>query len=122
MQGIKASDIDEYIAMSSPEVRDKLSRIREIVREMVPEAQETIKYDIPTFTLKGNLLHFAAYKKHIGFYPVPRNNPALMQDMQPYLKGKSTLQFSLKYQLPYPLIRRVVNELVIDHLARTAEK
>ena len=122
MYGGKPSDIDEYISRFPGDVQAILQEIRRTVHQVIPDAVESIKYDIPTFILKGNLLHFAAYKNHIGFYPVPKSNPELLEEIRPFIKGKGTLQFLLKQPIPFQLISKIINELVIENLARNEEK
>lgn len=122
MRGFKSENIDDYIESFPEDIQQILRELRKTVQSAIPEATEAIKYDIPTYMLKGNLLHFAAYKKHIGFYPVPRSNQKLLFEINPYIKGKGTLQFPLNQPIPYKLIRRIVNELVIENLARAEEK
>lgn len=118
MQAFKADNIDQYIALFAPEVQKRLSDIRKMVHEQVPEVEETIKYNMPTFFLQGNLLHFAAYKNHIALYPAPGGDSDLTKEIKRYIKGKSTLQFPLKKDLPYDLIRKIIIELVRDHKPR----
>ena len=103
----KPTTITEYIRQYPPEVRNKLKQIRQAVAKAVPDAGETIKYSIPTFTLNGNMLSFAAYKNHIGFYPIPPVSAAFKKQLAPYQAAKSTLQFPLDKPLPIALIRRV---------------
>ena len=78
------------------------------IREAAPDAEETIKYQMPTFMLKGNLVHFAAFKKHIGFYPVPTGIEAFKDELSAYKQGKGSVQFPLDQPMPYDLIRRIV--------------
>ena len=73
--------IDEYIAQFSPEVQEKLKEIRKIVKEIAPDAQEKISYQMPAFTLNGNLVYFAAFKNHIGFYPTPSGTDAFKEQL-----------------------------------------
>jgi uncharacterized protein YdhG (YjbR/CyaY superfamily) len=98
-------------------VRAILEKIRGIVRQVAPQAQEAIKYGIPTFVLEGNLVHFSAYKSHIGFYPDPRGIQAFAKELAPYRAGKGTIQFPLDQPIPYDLIRRVVIHRVNENLA-----
>lgn len=100
--------IDEYIAGFPPDVQEILEKIRATVREVAPEAKETIKYRMPTFTLNGNLVYFAAYKNHIGFYPVPTGIEAFKDELSAYKTGKGSVQFPLDQPIPYDLIRRIV--------------
>ncbi len=106
MQKIEAKNIDEYIAAFPSDVRERLEQIRNTVRKAAPKAQEAIKYGIPTFVLGKNLVHFAAYKTHIGFYPAPRV-PEFRKAIEPYFSGKGTLQFPLSDPLPLALIAKV---------------
>jgi uncharacterized protein YdhG (YjbR/CyaY superfamily) len=101
-------DIDEYIAGFPKDVQEILQQIRMTIRQAAPDAEETIKYQMPTFTLKGNLVHFAAFKKHIGFYPAPRGIEELKEEIAPYEGAKSSLRFPLDEPIPFGLIRKIV--------------
>jgi uncharacterized protein YdhG (YjbR/CyaY superfamily) len=114
--------IDEYIAGFPDDVQEILKKIRMTIREAAPEAQETIKYQMPTFTLKGNLVYFAAYQKHIGFYPVPTGIEAFKEELSHYKGGKGSVQFPLDKPIPYDLIRRIVQFRVQENLERAAAK
>ncbi len=114
--------IDEYIAGFPPDVREILEKIRATIKQAAPEAQEAIKYRMPTFTLKGNLVHFAAFKKHIGFYPVPSGIEAFKEDLSAYEGGKGSIQFPLDRPIPYDLIGRIVRFLVEENLKKPAKK
>lgn len=105
-----AKSIDEYIAEFPREVQAVLEEVRAVIRGAAPEAEETISYAIPTFDLNGrHLVHFAGYKKHIGFYPVPGGvDEAFKEEMEPYKRGRGTLQFPLGRPMPLDLIRRIV--------------
>jgi uncharacterized protein YdhG (YjbR/CyaY superfamily) len=108
--------ITEYIAGFPKLVAARMRQIRKLVNEEAPEAEEAIKYGMPTFMLNGNLVFFSAYKNHIGFYPVPHTaSPELKMEMQPYLAEKSTLQFPHKEPLPTELIRKVVKARVDEN-------
>jgi uncharacterized protein YdhG (YjbR/CyaY superfamily) len=85
-----------------------LQRLREIVHESAPGAEEAIRYGIPTFRLNGNLVHFAAYKNHIGFYPAPSGIEAFRNELAPYIHGKGTVQFPIDRPVPYDLVRKIV--------------
>jgi len=102
------STIDEYIALFSPPVRDKLNQLRRLVRELAPEATEKISYRMPTFYLNGNLVHFAAYAHHIGFYPTSSGIARFERELVPYKFSKGAVQFPLDEDLPLDLIRRIV--------------
>lgn len=110
--------IDEYIAGFSPDVQDVLQKIRLTIREAAPDAQETISYQMPTFTLKGNLVHFAAFKSHIGFYPVPTGIEAFRDELAVYKQGKGSVQFPLDQPIPYDLISKIVAFRVQENLAK----
>ena len=100
--------IDQYIASFSPEVQAILEKIRLTIRNAAPDAQETISYNIPTFTLKGILVHFAAFKKHIGFFPPVRGDAKLEKAASIYAGEKGNLRFPLDQPIPYGLIERLV--------------
>ena len=115
------ANIDEYIAECPPEIRGVLENIRKTIRQSAPEAEETIKYQIPTFVLYGNLIHFAAYKRHIGMYP-PVRDPDLKAEVAEYEGAKGALRFPLNQPIPYELIGRIVKSRVRENLERAAEK
>jgi uncharacterized protein YdhG (YjbR/CyaY superfamily) len=114
--------IDEYIAGFPPDVQDILEKIRMTIREAAPDAQETIKYQMPTFTLKGNLVHFAAFKKHIGFYPLPTGIEQFKDELSVYKGGKGSVQFPLGKPIPFDLISRIVKFRVQENLERAEAK
>lgn len=102
-------DIDEYIAGFPPNVRKILEQIRSTIQKAVPDAEEAIRYQIPTFRLHGkNLIHFAAFQRHVGLYPAPRGEDAFRKELSKYEGGKGTVQFPLDQPLPLVLIRRIV--------------
>ncbi|WP_088810188.1 MULTISPECIES: iron chaperone [Listeria] len=102
-------NIDEYIAQFSGETKERLEKIRALVHEMAPEATEKISYGIPTFYLNGNLVHFAGYKTHIGFYPGAKGVATFLADVEgKYKYSKGTIQFPLKEDLPVELIEKIV--------------
>ena len=103
------SNIDEYIAGFAPEVQEILQKIRGIVRATAPEAKEKIAYQMPTFTLNGkNLVHFAAFKHHIGFYPTPSGTEKFQAEIAGYKHAKGSIQFPLDMPIPYDLIEKIV--------------
>ena len=124
MDGSKAgfASIDEYIADFPPEIRDKLSQIREVIREAAPEATEKISYQMPTFDLHGNLVHFAAFKNHIGFYPAPRGIEAFKEELAAYKGAKGSVQFPLDRPLPLDLIGRIARFRAEENKERAAAK
>jgi uncharacterized protein YdhG (YjbR/CyaY superfamily) len=114
--------IDEYIAGFPPDVQEILQKIRMTIRHAVPDAEETIKYRMPTFTLHGNLVHFAAFKKHIGFYPVPTGIEQFKDELSTYKGGKGSVQFPLDQPIPFDLISRIVKFRVKENLERAQTK
>lgn len=115
-------DIDEYIAGFPPEVQKLLEKIRRTVSRAAPKAEEAIKYQIPTFTLNGNLISFAAYKKHIGIYPAPREVAEFKKELSAYKGNKSTLQLPLDKPVPVDLISRIVKYQLKRNQAKAATK
>jgi uncharacterized protein YdhG (YjbR/CyaY superfamily) len=113
------SDIDEYIAAFPLDVRVILEKIRLTIRKAAPAAQETIRYNMPTFTLGGNLVHFAAFKKHIGFYPPVKGDAKLAKAVSVYAGEKGNLRFPLDQPIPYGLIGRLVKFRVEKNLSKT---
>ena len=101
-------NIDEYIAGFPKDVQEILEKIRATIRKAAPDAEEAIKYQIPTFTLNGNLVHFAAFKKHIGLYPAPRALEEFKDELSGYKGAKGSVQFPLDQPIPFDLISRIV--------------
>jgi uncharacterized protein YdhG (YjbR/CyaY superfamily) len=112
------ANIDEYIASYSPDVQSILEKIRATIRKAVPEAQEKISYRIPTFTLHGNLIHFAAFKQHVGLYPPVTGDEKLQADIARYRGEKGNLKFPLDEPIPYALITRIVKFRVREQQER----
>lgn len=117
-----APSIDDYIAAFPPDVQDMLQRVRATIRRAAPGAEETIRYQIPTFTLNGNLVHFAAYKHHIGLYPAPRGDAGFERELARYAGGKGTVRFPLDQAIPYDLIRRIVRFRVEENRKKAAAR
>lgn len=104
-----AETIDEYIAEFPSETRELLQEMRALIREVAPEATETISYAIPTFDLNGkHLVHFAGYAHHVGLYPTPSGMTTFKDELAPYASGKGSARFPLDEPLPVDLIRRIV--------------
>lgn len=118
----KPSNIDEYIASFSPDVQTILEKIRSTIRLAAPDAQETISYQIPAFKLDGILVYFAAFKKHIGFYPPVRGDAKLEKAISTYAGEKGNLQFPLHQPIPYGLIERIVKLRVKQNLSKASRK
>ena len=117
-----AKDIDQYISGFPPEVQAILNQVRATIHQAAPEAKETIKYAIPTFELQGNLVHFAAFQKHLGFYPVPSGMAAFEQELAAYKQGKGSVQFPLNQAMPLDLITRIVQFRVAENEKKTLKK
>ena len=118
----KPQSIDEYIAAFSPDVRAILRRTRRTIRAAAPDAQEAISYRIPTFTLDGVLVYFAAFKNHIGLYPPVKGDARLEKAIAPYAGEKGNLRFPLDRPIPYGLIERIVEFRVRQNRAKAAAK
>ncbi len=110
--------IDDYIAGFPPDVQKILKKIRATIRQAAPGAEETIKYRMPAFTLNGNLVFFAAFKQHIGFYPIPTGIAKFKRDLAPYKVAKGSVQFPLDRPIPYDLITRIVKFRVKENQAK----
>ena len=100
--------IDDYIAEFPEDIQVRLHKIKQVIRKAAPKAEETINYRIPTFKLNGNLVHFAAFKKHIGFYPTPSAIRAFEKELAPYHTSKGAIQFPHEKPIPYELIEKIV--------------
>ena len=117
------STIDEYIATFPKEIQDRLNVIRETIKSCVPdETTEKISYQMPTFYLEGNLVHFAAYKNHIGFYPTPNGINEFADELAIYESGKGSAQFPNDQPLPLELIRKIVKFRVDENLRKAELK
>lgn len=115
--------IDEYIGTFPKSVRVILENLRRTIRNTIPGAEETISYQIPTFKLQGNyVVYFAAWKRHISLYPVPKGNEAFKKALSQYQTGKGTLRFSLEKPLPLRLIQKIVKYRVNESLEREKKK
>jgi uncharacterized protein YdhG (YjbR/CyaY superfamily) len=115
-------DIDEYIAGFPDAVQVRLNKIRMTIRKAAPAAEEAIKYQIPTFTLNGNLVHFAAFRNHIGFYPAPRGIEQFKKELGRYEGAKGSVRFPLDQPVPYGLISRIVKFRVKDNLEKAGRR
>ncbi|MEZ6107749.1 MAG: DUF1801 domain-containing protein [Pirellulaceae bacterium] len=114
--------IDDYIAGFPEDVRVILERIRRIVKEAAPEAEEGIRYRIPTFVLGGNLVHFAAFAHHVGFYPTPSGIGRFKEELAIYHSAKGSVQFPLDSRMPYGLIKRIVKFRVRENRDKLSAK
>ena len=118
----KARDINEYISWFPPEVQQVLEEVRATIHKAAPDATEAISYAMPTFKLGGNLVHFAAFKNHIGFYPAPTGIEAFQQDLAPYKTGRGSIQFPLNQPMPVKLIAKMVKWRVAEVTANEIMK
>jgi uncharacterized protein YdhG (YjbR/CyaY superfamily) len=115
-------NIDQYIALFPKEIQSLLQQMRATIKAAAPEAVEKISYQMPTFFLNGNLVHFAAFKSHIGFYPVPTGIEKFKKELSIYKTTKGAVQFPLDKPLPLALITKIVKFRVAENLRKTEEK
>lgn len=116
------SSIDEYIAAFPAEIQARLQALRAAIRAAAPEAEERISYQMPTFYLHGNLVHFAAFKHHIGLYPMPGAITAFQQELSGFVSSKGAVQFPLDRPLPLELVSQIVRFRVAENLRKAEEK
>lgn len=119
--GSKPETIDDYIATFPPDVQAILRKIRATIAKAIPKAQEKISYRIPAFALDGDIIYFAAFKKHIGIFP-PVRDPKLQKEVAPYAGPKGNLQLPLTERIPYALIGRIAKVRAKESAARAAAK
>jgi uncharacterized protein YdhG (YjbR/CyaY superfamily) len=119
---IKPQNIQEYIEKFPIDIQEKLQTLRYTIKEAVPEAKETINYQMPTFVLHGNLVHFAAYKNHIGFYPTPSGIEAFASELSPYESSKGAVKFPIDESLPLDLISQIVKFRVEENKRKAVAK
>ena len=115
-------DINEFIADFPEGIQLILEKIRTTIQQAAPDAKEAIKYGMPTFVLNGNLVHFSAYKNHIGFYPAPTGIDAFIEELAQYRTGKGTIQFPVDKPIPYDLVTKVVKFRVEENLSKRKKK
>lgn len=116
------SSIDDYIMTFPKEVQVILKGLRKTIKAAAPDAGEKISYQIPTFYLRGNLVHFAAYKKHIGFYPTSSGIQAFKKELSIYKSSKGTVRFPLDKPLPLALISKIVKFRVSENKLNYQDK
>ena len=113
------STIDEYVKTFPKNIQSILEKMRQTIKEAVPEAVEAISYQMPTFKLNGkNLVYFAAFKNHIGFYPIPSGIEAFKKELSPYKQGRGSVQFPLDKPIPYDLVEKIVKYRVKENLEK----
>jgi uncharacterized protein YdhG (YjbR/CyaY superfamily) len=122
MKKSKATNIDEYIESFPKDVQKILQEVRTVIKKAAPNAEEAIKYEIPTFVLNGNLVHFAAFKNHIGFYPAPIGIEAFKKELAQYAGGKGSAKFPIDKPMPLALISKIVKFRVKNSAAKVKVK
>jgi uncharacterized protein YdhG (YjbR/CyaY superfamily) len=122
MKNTQAETIDQYIVSFPKDIQKILEDIRATIRKAAPDAQEAIKYAIPTFIQNGNLVHFAAFKNHIGFYPAPQALEEFKKELSAYEGSKGAVKFPLDSPVPLPLIRKIVKYRVKQNLESAKAK
>ena len=118
MRKARVKSIDEYIETFPSQVQDALQQLRETVRKAAPEAEETISYQIPAFKLNGNLVYFAAFKNHIGFYPTASAISAFTRELSKFEGSKGTVRFPIGKPLPLQLVSKIVKFRVKENLRK----
>lgn len=109
--------IDAYIKSHPEEVQGLLGALRKTILNEVPDSDEAIRYDMPTITMDGaSVVHFAAWKHHIGLYPVPEMPPEIERDVEQYRSGNATVKFPLNEPVPFSIVKKIVRVLVAEHL------
>ncbi len=122
MKAKQLATIDEYIADFPPHVRPVLEKVRSAIRKAAPKAEEAIKYQMPTFVLHGNLIHFAGWNNHIGLYPGSKPIEVFKDELGKYEISKGTVRFPLDKPIPYGLIGKITKYCVKRNSERAAAK
>ena len=115
-------NIDDYIAAFPDDVQEVLEKIRLTIRKAAPDAEETVRYGLPTFRLEGNLVHFGAWREHVGFYPTPTGIEKFEKELSVYERAKGSVKFPLARPVPLALISRIVKFRVKENLDKAAAK
>ncbi len=121
-ESAKPTTFDDYIATFPTAVQEILQKVRETVKTAVPNATEAISYGMPTFKLAGNLVHFGAFKNHLGFYPIPSGLDQFKEELAPYKIGKGSVQFPYDEPIPYELIGKIAQFRAAQNLEKAAAK
>ncbi|MCK9207496.1 MAG: DUF1801 domain-containing protein [Salinivirgaceae bacterium] len=116
------NEVDTYISAFPPEVQALLEQVRATIKQNAPDADETISYQMPTYVYHGNLVHFAGYKNHIGFYPVPSGIEAFKKELLVYKGAKGSVQFPLNQPMPLELIAKIVRFRVAENKKKAQMK
>lgn len=120
--GTIPKSIDEYIAQFPQDIQEILNKLRQVIKESAPDAEEKISYGMPTFVLNRNLVHFAAYKNHIGFYPTPNGINTFKQELSEYKTSKGAVQFPIGKPIPYELVSKIVKFRVSENMSKAKKK
>ena len=118
----KFNTIDEYISLFPKNIQEILEKIRHTIKKSAPQAEETISYQMPAFKLNGNLVYFAAFKDHIGFFPTSSGVAAFKKELSKYATSKGTIRFPLDKPIPFDLVRKIVQFRVQENLAKGKNK
>lgn len=119
---VTPQSINEYISQFPLEIQEILVKLRQVIKEAAPQAEEKISWQMPTFVLHGNLVHFAAHKNHIGFYPSPSGIENFKNELSEYKASKGAIQFPIKKPMPYELISKIVKFRVAENMQKAEEK
>jgi len=119
---ITFTSIDEYISTFPPEVQEILKMLRAVIKESAPDAEEKISYQMPAFALHGNLVYFAGYKNHIGFYPGANGIAVYKEKLSGYKGAKGSVQFPIGKPMPYELISEIVKFRVAENIKKAEDK
>jgi len=117
-----AANIDEYIATFPTATQVILQQVRATIKQAAPDAKEAISYAMPAFKLNGNLVYFAGYANHIGFYATPTGNHEFAEDLSKYKTGKGSIQFPINEPMPLDLITRIVKFRLKENLEKAKIK
>jgi len=122
VQRLHFSTIDEYIGTFPKDVQNTLRKLRQAIKEAAPDAVEAISYQMPAFRLRGNLVYFAAFKNHIGFYPTSSGIEAFKKELSSYETSKGAIRFPIGKPLPLSLITKIVRYRVKENLVKATKK
>ena len=118
----QSGGIDDYISAFPAETQKALRQIRNAIKKAAPGAEEAIRYGVPTFVLNGNLVHFAGFKQHVGFYPTPSAIARFKAELSTYKSAKGSVQFPLDEPMPVALVTRIVKFRVVEARAKRATR
>jgi uncharacterized protein YdhG (YjbR/CyaY superfamily) len=122
MNKSSVTTIDEYIAQCPTGIQPTLKELRKVIRESAPKATEKMSYNMPTFSQEGNLVYFAVFTNHIGFYPLPKSIQIFEKELSKYKQGKGSIQFPIDKPLPFKLISKIVKFRVKENIESAKKK